>query len=377
MSPASVVVFVDRSASMQGFLDPKFPTRVTTDYRSVIDKVLVGLNPSGAHSFGSQLRAIDATIGTLSARGFYSDRDTRLEDVLAFINKDTSLAKAYVVVTDGRRGSPTLSLSQYSSLRTTARGWIQRGGSFVIAASMAPFTSVAGDPSGCRRDSESAEDQRCPLYAFALVPAGSQRWLTGVLATAFEDVFAWPSPRVAGSEQALISPPVQKNLQFERNWGRTPAGTPIVRSRGNAPTIQWATLATTIADSASPEGAGLLAAIRGQHIRTVIQTRRYAEGPRSPYQPVATAGLIQTNPANPLAVDLISRGQAANVQPTLYRVDRLPDGYPTWLNRYDASDAGDRLHTFGLSVLFESFRQEAHGLNPDSASILRLFVLAN
>jgi hypothetical protein len=86
---------------------------------------------------------------------------------------------------------------------------------------------------------------------------------------------------------------------------------------------------------------------------------------------------MRVNPGNPLAVDLISRGQAANVQPTLYRVDRLPDGYPTWLNRYDASDAGDRLHTFGLSVLFESFRQEAHGLNPDSASILRLFVLAN
>src|SRR4051794_13919881 len=39
---ADVAVFVDRSASMQGFLDPAYPTHVSTDYRSVIDKVLVG-----------------------------------------------------------------------------------------------------------------------------------------------------------------------------------------------------------------------------------------------------------------------------------------------------------------------------------------------
>src|SRR5687768_8807049 len=60
-----VTVYFDRSGSMRGFLDPSYPTRVRTDYRSVIDRLVVGLTPSRGFSFGSELRTIEPTLATL------------------------------------------------------------------------------------------------------------------------------------------------------------------------------------------------------------------------------------------------------------------------------------------------------------------------
>jgi hypothetical protein len=375
-TPADVTVFVDRSASMQGFLDPSYPAHVPTDYRSVIDKVLVGVHPTSAFSFGSQVQPITATLGTLADRGFYGDRDTETESVLQRIARDTAMQHAYVIVTDGRRGSPNSALNQYVALRALARKWVAAGGSLIVGASMAPFSTVAADPSGCRREGESAEDQRCPLYAFALAPKGSQRWLTGVLASAFEHLYTWPAMRLAGREEALISPKVQSSLQFERNWGPTGQGSPIVRSRGSSASNDWSSLRLTPADSTSAEGAGVLAALRGQRMTVVVSTRRFGDGPKSDWNRVSgNTTILRPNPNDVMAVDLVTRGQGA--QPTLYRVDLMPEGSPAWLDQFDATNRDDRMRTYGLGRLFEAFRQDAKSLSPESATLARFFVLAN
>src|SRR5687768_17252282 len=59
-----VVVYFDRSGSMRGFLDPKYPTRVPTDYRAVIDRLVVGLRPARGFSFGNALRSAEPTLAT-------------------------------------------------------------------------------------------------------------------------------------------------------------------------------------------------------------------------------------------------------------------------------------------------------------------------
>ena len=41
-----VFLYVDRSQSMRGFLDPEYPTRVRTDYRSVLDGFDARLRPA-------------------------------------------------------------------------------------------------------------------------------------------------------------------------------------------------------------------------------------------------------------------------------------------------------------------------------------------
>jgi hypothetical protein len=376
--PAPVSVFVDRSASMQGFLDPAYPAHLPTDYRSVIDKVLVGLHPAAAHSFGSGIREIQATLGTLGQKTFYTDADTRLEDVLAYVSRDATLAHSYVIVTDGRRGSPNAALGQYVALRAAAEQWIARGGSLIVAASMAPFSTVASDPSGCRRGSESAQDQRCPLYAFAFGAPGAQRSLVGSFGEAFEQLYTWPAVRLRGDELDPVAITPQTVLRFEPNWPATAKGTLVVRSRGDAPTTKWSTLKLNIRDTTSVEGAGLLAALRGDQLRMVIHTRRFGDGPVGAWTLLTgNASIVRPTPADPLAIDVVTRGSANGGDPTLYRIDLLSDGYPSWMDRFDASNAADRVRTFGLDRLFEAFKHDARGISADSATIVRLYLVAS
>lgn len=375
-SAASVTVFVDRSASMQGFLDPAYPSRIATDYRSVIDNVLVGVHPTEAFSFGSEIRPINATLGTLADRSFYSDHDTETEAVLRRIAADTARRRAYVIVTDGRRGSPDYALNQYVELRQLAQSWVDSGGALIVAASMAPFSTVAADPSGCRREGKTAVDQRCPLYAFALAPRGSERWLVSVLASAFEHVYAWPAMRMTGRELALISPPNQSTLQFERNWGPTPHGSPIVRSHGKVASNTWVPLKIAAVDTSSLTAAGVLSAMRGQRMNVVISSRRFGDGQVSPWSRLAeNTAIVRSKAGDPMTIEFITRGEGS--MPSLYRIDVMPEGSPSWLDDFDAANRDDRMKTYGLDRLFEGFRQQARTLSPDTATLARFYVVAN
>jgi hypothetical protein len=161
---APVILYVDRSGSMRGFLDPGYPAR--TDYRSVIDRLIVALRPQQAFGFGSSVQPIGTSLGTLGNREFYSDNNTLLEQVLDRIATDTEASATHLIIGDGRRTNPNSANEQYVQMRRLAREWIEQGGTFLVAASRAPFEPVLGDPAGCRAPAGSGSPT-CPLYAFA------------------------------------------------------------------------------------------------------------------------------------------------------------------------------------------------------------------
>src|ERR1041384_7487271 len=109
--------------------------------------------------------------------------------------------------------------------------------------------------------------------------------------------------RIAGQEEAPISPKVPAWLQFERNWGPTAHGSPVVRSRGSAASTDWSSLRLTTADSNSAEGSGVLAALRGQRMNVVVSTRRFGDGPKSEWNRVSgNTTILRPNPSDVMEI---------------------------------------------------------------------------
>lgn len=379
-TPGPVVLFVDRSASMRGFLDPAYVTTERTDYRSVIDRLVVGLRPASGFSFGSALRPIDPTLSTLGSKEFYSDRDTRVEAVLDVIEKDTSLANSFVIIGDGRRGSPDVANGQFVRMRSVGDRWIERGGSIAVAASHAPFQTVSGDPSGCRESSGSGatDRQTCPLYAFVFARPGSANAVLSVLAPVFQHVFTWPLARLTPDEVTLD--PVENNrsdIRFERQWDRARDGSPIARVRGPAPATRWLTARVALSDTTAPLRRAQLAAVKGQRLAVLLAVRALAPGAAAvPWSPIeaSSSTLVRPTPAAVLSIDAVTRGPSG--PRTIYRVDFVATGIPSWVDAFDAGSANDRVRTYGLGRLFESFRDRATRLTADDRAV-RVFVVAN
>lgn len=370
----SVVLYVDRSGSMQGFLDPDYPTRVRTDYRSVIDGLVVGLGPARAYGFGSGIRETEASLGVLGDRAFYSDNDTRLEDALALVARDTALSATHVIVGDGRRGNPNTANDQYVRIRRLAEGWVGGGGTFLAAASLAPFKPVENDPAGCRSTADSAAvRQTCPLYAFVFVAPGAETRIAAALAGRFEHVFAWPLPAVPPGGLTLVPARSHADLTVERGWQRAADGTPIVRVRGAKASNLPLAAALVLRDTTSPAGRAAAAGLRGQRIRTGISVRPLG-GSGSEWAPSPAQGsLVRPAGGDTLAVEFLTRG--SDGPKYLYRIDLLPSGTPSWLERFDAEDARDAVRTYGLGRLFELFRTRAE--QPGVAAAGRIYVAIN
>ena len=376
-----VTLYFDRSGSMRGFLDPSYPTRIRTDYRSVIDRLVVALTPTRGFSFGGELRPIEPTLATLGAREFYSDRDTRTEQALAEIGRDTARAASHIIVGDGRRGSPAAGDAQYVRMRELADRWIEGGGSFVVATSLAPFKTVATDPSGCRRERAPAEGemQTCPLYAFGFVAPGDGARIAATLASVFEHVFIWPAPTIPPADLAVTpADPNRRDVRVERRWASAPKGSPIVRVRGDSATNR--TLAATIAirDTGTAEGRGYAAILASQDVEIRAYSRAFTPAAAAQeWMPVEARGALvrpgtRTEDGD-LTLDFVTRGARGPV--SMYRIDLVPGGTPSWLDRFDAEDASDVVRTYGLGRLFESFRNRAKVGKP--AAFGRFFIVAN
>jgi hypothetical protein len=366
-----VVVYFDRSASMRGFLDPKYPTRIPTDYRSVIDRLVVGLKPTRGFSFGAALRPAEPTLATLGNRDFYTDKDTQTEQVLAEIARDTASRETHIIVTDGRRGSPNAADAQYVRMREYGAQWVGRGGSFVVGSSLAPFQTVASDPSGCHRANTAAdpESQTCPLYVFGFVAAGDEWRILTAIAGVFEHLYIWPTPTIPPSALTLVpSDPDRRDLRIERRWAAAPKGTPIMRVRGDSATNR--TLSATIAlrDSTSLEGRTFAAVFRDQIGETVVFSRGFTPAAASqPWVSAEARGSLVRRADEPSespgstpwrrTLDFVTRGPRAPL--TIFMVDMYPTGTPLWINEFAAKDANDVLRTYGLGRLFESFRADA------------------
>ena len=379
---APVTLYFDRSGSMRGFLDPSYPTRVRTDYRSVIDRLVVGLTPTRGYSFGSELRTIEPTLATLGARDFYSDRDTRTEQALAEIGRDTARAGSHIIVGDGRRGSPAAGDAQFVRMRELADRWLGGGGSFVIATSLAPFKTVATDPSGCRRETgagESAEMQTCPLYAFGFVAPGDGARIVSTLASVFEHVFIWPSPTVPPAELSLKPADAnRRDVRVERRWASAAKGTPIVRVRGDSATNRTLSASISVRDTSTIEGRGYAALLASQEVEIRTYSRAFTPAAvAQEWQPVEARGALVRPGARSadgaLTLDFVTRGARGPV--SMYRIDLVPTGNPSWLERFDAEDASDVVRTYGLGRLFESFRTRAKVGN--FAPFGRFFIVAS
>jgi hypothetical protein len=386
-----VVVYFDRSGSMRGFLDPNHPTRIPTDYRSVIDRLVVGLRPAAGFSFGSALRPADPTLATFGNRAFYTDRDTQTEQVLAEIARDSAAAATHMIVTDGRRGSPSSGDAQFVRMRELAHRWIALGGSFVVATSLAPFQTVATDPSGCRQSAggTTSEPQTCPLYVFGFVAPGEGVRIAATLAGVFEHLFVWPAPTIPPAELTLVpTDAARRDLHVERRWASAPKGTPIVRVRGDSATNRILTVTIALRDSSSAEARAYASILAAQGGETKLHSRAFKpEAAAQRWRAVEARGaLVRASSADSaddasagegaphqLALDLVSRGPRAPI--TIFRVDLVPGGVPAWLDDFDAADAGDVIRTYGLGRLFEGFREAVSGGKADP--IGRFFIVAS
>jgi hypothetical protein len=387
-----VVVYFDRSASMRGFLDPKYPTRIPTDYRSVIDRLVVGLRPARGFSFGAALRPADPTLATLGNRDFYTDRDTQTEQVLAEIARDTISGETHMIVTDGRRGSPNAADAQYVRLREHGARWVARGGSFVVGASLAPFQTVASDPSGCHRSRTAAaeEPQTCPLYVFGFVAPGEEWRILAAVASVFEHVYIWPAPTIPPKAFTLApNDPDRRDLRIERGWATAAKGTPIVRVRGDSATNRTLSATITLRDSTSLEGRAHAAVLRDQLQGLEVYSRGFTPAAASQsWASVEARGSLVRRADEPSTgaaeasewrrtLDFVTRGRRAPL--TMFTVDMVPTGTPLWLGEFAAKDAGDVIRTYGLGRLFESFRADAlrqTGANGRARPIGRFFIVA-
>lgn len=385
MTSPKVILYIDRSASMRGFLDPEFPSRVATDYRSVIDGVAVGLAPDTGYSFGKSIRGIRPTLATLSSVGFYSDGDTKMEDVFAAIRERGSQF-SHVIIGDGRRGSPASAIAQFVAMRELAVQWVDSGGTFFIAVSNAPFTTVDSDPSGCRAGHSHGTSQTCPLYAFAFARKGDEMAVATALASAFQRLFAWPilrpppgrlrlAPRVAQSAgQAKGGGAVMNGI-----WAGTSAQ-PIPLIGGPAASnSRFATDLTLLPDE-SGVGKALGEAFAGDGDTVLVSAKPLTASARSePWKELSTASGVLLRGAGPREFDFVTFGNAA--PRTIFRFDVASTGVPSWLEEFDASDAGNVERTYGLARLFEAFRLKAANAmstasGRDSLTLARMFAVA-
>jgi len=368
-----VILYVDRSQSMRGFLDPEYPTRVRTDYRSVLDGFDARLRPSRVLGFGNEVRAAEGSgLGVLGNKEFYSDGNTELEEVFPLVEADSALGSTHVIIGDGRRTDPNSANTQYVRMRDLAERWIGRGGTFIAAASHAPFKPVAADPSGCRDTAAGGDAETCPLYAFAFVAPGDEGRLTAALAATFEDLFVTPIPALPPAGAQLLSPGTSV-LTLEPRWARTPRGAPIARVRGTAETNQPLRASIMVRDTTSPSGRGALSALRGRRLVPQLSVRALADdSAAAPWLPSPARGALLRATDDPLVYEFFSRGPQAPRY--LYRIELHPAGEPAWLERYDAEAAADARRTYGLGRLFESFRAR----DPRAtAPVVRLYAVVN
>ncbi|MFL5386458.1 MAG: hypothetical protein ACJ8GN_28395 [Longimicrobiaceae bacterium] len=381
-----ITVYADRSGSMAGFLDPAFPTR--TDYRSVIDGLKARLAPQQVYGFGTTVRReLRPDLGVMDDRAWYGDRNTETEQVLDSVAADAAHARTHLIVTDGRRSDPTRGYGQFERMRDVAQGWIRAGGSFVVAVSLAPFTPVKDDPSGCHvqrgERGQGAADEpegaegggglKCPLYVFAFAAPGDGMRVGATLAQLFDHVWMYPAPTAPGKTFVLDQDPATpgESATFEHQRLLAADSAAVAAVEGTEPATRPLRLHLRQPDTDSPAGR-LVAALLASGTRAELAARGVTS------DSVAIDWMRQDGHTG--AVRFLNSGRTLEVfspggddcraappsEPcgTLYRLELYPTGAPAWLAELEARDASDVERTFGLGRLFEPFRANAAATPP-------------
>ncbi|HSU17495.1 hypothetical protein [Longimicrobium sp.] len=359
-----VAVYADRSRSMRGFLDPKYPTRV--DYRTVFDGLQARLGPRRVYGFGSSVRMEpNAGLDVLGNREFYGDRDTEMEEALDSIARDTLLAWSHVVIGDARRSDPDLAHRQFVRMRELALRWSRARGTFLVAVSRAPFRPVQGDPSGCHAASagERGDSARqCPLYAFVFAAPGDGIRIAAELAGLFEHVWGYPLP-TAPLDAITLRPgqaAPEPGVGYDAVWLSGPPSVPKLEADSPATRPFHANLVPT--DTSAPAGR-LLARLLADGAHLELFARPVTSDSTAPpwARQNGRDGPLRAG-ADGSGIDVFSPGgddcvSVSEGEPcgTLYRIEARAPGAPPWLPRFEAREAADAERTFGLGRLFEPF----------------------
>jgi hypothetical protein len=350
-----IILYVDRSRSMAGFLDKTIELK-GSDYRSVLNELKAGLSPKEAHSFGSSLKKIALLGGALENPSFYTDGDTQLEDVLPLVKKDSQLGSTHIIIGDGRRGSGTAAIAQYDAMRGAAADWVTKGGTFIVAASPAPFTPQAGDPSGCHTAMKIVKTAQCPIYAFIFAARGDEERVLQYVGRAFRHVFAWPAPIFPKANTWKFTLPPGSGLFMNPAFAYAFDGTPISKVWANTPkTLVEGKL--SLVDRTSLASRWRQSLLSGGGFRQVVRARSLRGGPWA--TPTLNASLVQAKMSeDAVSVSVASHGSGS--QPaTLYAVDLVPSGQPSWLKDFGGTSPSHTSRTYALSRLFTWFELNA------------------
>lgn len=360
-SPAAVVVYIDRSGSMNGYLDAENADSSQTtglsasNLRTTLTRLLaVGGEQTTVFGFGEKAAPLPAlarteVLGQLFSQSFYNESDTRTEDVLALVRADSGRASVHLIVTDGRRGSGESAIAQYQRMGEVASWWTAQGGIFAIAASMPPFRHVRGDSAGCWQSTPSAEG-RCPLYVFAFLPASAAERTLTLLDGVGDRLYAYPAPSDGRIRMGHTTPSAQGNGSVA-----VVRANPFVlgfRAQGaqNQPAEAQVKLTFHLDESAARfalDDSLTWRLERAALRRDEPQWTQAGDASQERVQP----GAFQQAAGSALELPVAVRSYVG-IAPTLYRVQVSTLGMPRWVREYEAVQQRDSLRTYGLSTLF-------------------------
>lgn len=360
-SPAGVVVYIDRSGSMNGYLDAEnadsaqAPSLSASNLRTTLTRLLaVGGERTTVYGFGERAAPLPAlarteVLGRLFSQSFYNESDTRTEDVLALVRTDSNRASVHLIVTDGRRGSGESAIAQYQQMGEVAAWWTAQGGVFAIAASMPPFRQVRDDSAGCWQSTPSMNG-RCPLYVFAFIPASAAERTLGLLDGVADRLYAYPAPsdgrirmgHSTASSEGGGSVSVVRASPFVLGF----------RAQGAQNQSAQAQVSLTFHLDESAARFALDDSLAWRLERAALQRGepQWAQAGDASQERVEP-GAFQRGAGSTLELPVKVRSYAG-IAPTLYQIRVSTLGMPRWVREYEAVQQRDSLRTYGLSTLF-------------------------
>lgn len=359
-APARVVLYLDRSLSMIGYLDATNSDSAlgvgtgVSNLRTTLNRLLaLGAGDRGVVGFGEAARPLasmpDAQLfASVVSQGFYNEKETRTEDALALVRRDSGLAAIHLVVTDGRRDDGQTAIAQYEQIGELGAWWVGKGGVFAMAASMAPFRQVRGDRAGCQTAPSSTG--RCPLYVFAFVPARAAERALDALDEVSDHLYAYPSP--SDSVIRVTHVPVRAVATVDLAMVRQRPFVVGVRARGepNQPVTATDTLVFDV-------GASAARFALDDSLAWILDEAPLRSSGEPAWNDVGSGanarikpGALAVGGGRSLRLPLTAHTYTG-APPTLYRIRLSSTGRPRWLNQYEAGKQADPLRTYGLPAL--------------------------
>ena len=383
--PSDVKLYVDRSASMAGYLDSLYASEFgvgegSSSLRRVLNRLFAASDRRmTVYGFGDRVttpaassrQANQDVIATLVRPDFYNDNNTRLEDVLDSIARDTTRQSVHLIITDGRRGDGGSANAQWKRIGELARDWSGADGMFALAAIEAPFHQIRNDKAGCWSNTPGKVFV-CPLYVMAFAPRGSASPVLQALRDVGHRLYV--APTFSDSALTVEAKPVG-------------GGTGSLNIEGGAQTGRPLHLLFTAPDAppAKPEVAALsvIARLAGGAARyaaddsfDIVMRSMALGGKSSPasWQPVhevasawATPAAPYVDSAGPKLIVPLKLKARQGVNKVRYQFDIRSTGRPTWLAQFESSQQGDATRTYGLSALFAQ-------LHPTPTAVTSFFV---